>query len=126
MVTRVEGNINGYDIIFSLKGNKWKALVPRSEDGEYVSSLYAYDDYGNVSYLATILFEVKGYVMRASLLKHGFTSDDESDRLISSIISNKFSSEIQNEQYLSINPIKYYIGKIMTRGYEVECSVCRE
>ena len=49
MVVRLEGNINGQDVIFQKKsGDEWEAIIPKSVSGTYVVSLTAYDESGNI------------------------------------------------------------------------------
>ena len=90
MVTRVVGEVNGSSIIFTKScGESWVAKVPLSEDGEYVTSLYAYDDAGNSSYLAKVLFAVTGHELTITLLETGFIGELEDRGFIGSLLNCK-------------------------------------
>lgn len=73
MVKRVYGRVEGQDVIFTLNHETglWTCVVPPTLDGEYIVDLYAEDEAGNVSYLATILFTVdsKNLVFSVKWLK---------------------------------------------------------
>lgn len=88
MVTRVVGEVNGSSIIFTKTyGESWAAKVPLSEDGEWVVSLYAYDDAGNSAYLAKILYAVTGHELTIRLLETGFIGELEDRGFIGSLLS---------------------------------------
>lgn len=59
MVAMLKGTIDGNEIIFTrTNGNIWEARVPVMESGEYIVALYAEDEAGNSTYMATILYVV--------------------------------------------------------------------
>ena len=59
MTTQVWGTLGTSKIIFDkTEGNIWKVTVPFMESGEYIVALYAVDEAGNQSYMATILYTV--------------------------------------------------------------------
>ncbi|MEG1479376.1 MAG: PF13754 domain-containing protein [Clostridiales bacterium] len=70
MVTQLIGKADGKDIIFNLideaKG-LWETAVPLDLDGTYVVDLTAWDDAGNSSYCATVLFAVDPEKLHISL-----------------------------------------------------------
>lgn len=60
MVARVVGTVDNREIVFSYNQTtgRWETAVPRDLDGTYVVDLWAYDEAGNASYAATVLFTV--------------------------------------------------------------------
>lgn len=59
MIARVWGEYDGKEIVFRQQdGGLWKAVVPKDMDGEYVVAVWAEDEAGNQSYMATLLFAV--------------------------------------------------------------------
>lgn len=58
-VARVIGKTDTFEVVFDITENDvWKANIPLVLSGEYLMELYAYDDAGNVGFLATALFTV--------------------------------------------------------------------
>lgn len=59
MITRLIGNVDGNETVFSqINEGLWEATVPLDLDGTYVIDLRAVDEAGNESYYATVLFTV--------------------------------------------------------------------
>ena len=56
MVIRLEGIVNGDNIIFQKEGEQWKAAVPANLKGEYILEISAYDEAGNKAYTTKYLF----------------------------------------------------------------------
>jgi hypothetical protein len=53
MVVKLVGNVNGDQVIFNrTTGDKWETVVPPSTSGAYVVDLTAYDEAGNMAYVA--------------------------------------------------------------------------
>ncbi len=58
-VERVIGKTDSFEVIFDrLNDNNWTVNVPSNIIGEYVMDLYAYDEAGNLGFLATAMFTV--------------------------------------------------------------------
>lgn len=58
-VARVIGKTDSFEVIFSKTDNdKWTVDVPSNVIGEYIMDLYAYDDAGNLGFMATAMFTV--------------------------------------------------------------------
>ncbi len=56
MVVRLEGKVDGKDVIFSKVSEElWETTIPPDVDGMYIVELTAYDEYGNFSYATKIL-----------------------------------------------------------------------
>lgn len=87
MVTKVVGEVNGQSIIFKHnEWGSWTAAVPFREDGEWIASLYAYDDAGNCSYLTKVLFAITGHELTIKLLDTGFIGELEDRGFIGSLL----------------------------------------
>ena len=59
MVVRLEGKVQGQDVIFNrIVGDVWETVIPQSLNGVYVVELIAYDDAGNVAYTSKYILTV--------------------------------------------------------------------
>lgn len=59
MVVRLEGKVQGKDVIFNrVYGDEWETIIPSSLNGAYVVELSAYDDAGNMAYTARYILTV--------------------------------------------------------------------
>lgn len=59
MVVRLEGKVQGQDVIFNrVQGDEWETVIPPSLNGVYVVELTAYDDAGNMAYTARYILTV--------------------------------------------------------------------
>lgn len=69
MIRKVYGRANNLDIIFNLNEEKglYYATVPRSLNGSYYVELYAEDIAGNVTFMATAIFEFDPSSFKCSL-----------------------------------------------------------
>lgn len=51
MVVRVEGKVDGKDVIFiKQEGDEWETIIPTDVDGTYIVEVTAYDDAGNIGF----------------------------------------------------------------------------
>lgn len=58
MLKRVFGTSNGLEINFTKSDDgKWITTIPRDLSGIYYLELYAEDDAGNISYMATVVMK---------------------------------------------------------------------
>lgn len=59
MVVRLEGKVQGKDVIFNrVYGDEWETIIPQSLNGVYVVELTAYDDAGNMAYTARYILTI--------------------------------------------------------------------
>ena len=59
MVVRLEGKVQGQDVIFNrVQGDDWETVIPSSLNGVYVVELTAYDDAGNMAYTARYILTI--------------------------------------------------------------------
>ena len=70
MVVRLEGKVNGQDVIFyKRQGDEWEATVPKAISGVYIVELTAYDEVGNKGYAAKYLVAIDIRKMKVTLKK---------------------------------------------------------
>ena len=59
MVVRLEGKAQGKDVVFNrVQGDVWETIIPASLNGVYIVELTAYDDFGNMSFMAKYILTV--------------------------------------------------------------------
>lgn len=59
MVVRVEGKVDGKDVIFiKQEGDEWETIIPPDVDGTYIVEVTAYDDAGNIGFITKVLLTV--------------------------------------------------------------------
>lgn len=59
MVVRVEGKVDGKNVIFlKSQGDVWETTVPRDIDGTYIVEVTAYDDAGNIGFVTKVLLTI--------------------------------------------------------------------
>lgn len=58
-VARVIGKTDTFEVIFDkIDNDNWTVDVPSNIIGEYIMDLYAYDEAGNIGFMATAMFTV--------------------------------------------------------------------
>ena len=81
-VERLIGKTDSFEVIFDrLNDNSWTVNVPSNIIGEYVMDLYAYDEAGNLGFLATAMFTVdtSNLCLHLSIIKYRSEICFESD-----------------------------------------------
>lgn len=59
MVVRLEGKVQGKDVVFNrVVGDVWETIIPPSLNGVYIVELTAYDDAGNMAYTSRYILTV--------------------------------------------------------------------
>lgn len=126
MVVRAYGTANGQRVIFSREGGDcWKAVIPFSDDGEYVVELFAEDEAGNVGYLCTILFVVSRHEMRAYIVPRGYTVDQKKNGYEAFPTLEGLAAAILAVKYASENVGRGFTAEARKGGYKIEHIVCR-
>lgn len=79
MVQSVYGVCDGYNIIFTRRGDTdlWDVDVPFDHDGQYVVALYAVDYAGNEGYFATVLFTVTRFCVTVKIIDYSYIAKTE-------------------------------------------------
>lgn len=93
MVVRLEGKIDGNDIIFQKEeGDRWKATVPRNLIGSYAVELVAVDEAGNCGFATKYLLTVDTNSLHIKLVPLPyFTELIDTPYRVEAAISNYYS-----------------------------------
>ena len=103
MVIRLEGIVNGDNIIFQKEGEQWKAAVPANLKGEYVLEISAYDESGNKAYTTKHLFSYDPFSIVFKLMPLEY-----------------YLEVIENENYLEVIENEYYLEVIENENYSIK------
>ena len=118
MVTRVVGECNGSSIIFSLNEEQlWTATVPAALNGEYIVGLYAYDEAGNESYLAKMLFAITGHDLSIKMIEKGYAADVDMRKFLAGLEAYGYIGDPEDDEFeteVKEDPVK---GDFENRGY---------
>ena len=126
MVTRAWGSANGQDVILTRdEGDRWKAVVPFDEDGEYVVEFFAVDEAGNVGYMCTILFAVSHHKMKAYIVPRGYTVGEKMKEYEAYPKLEEIMAVIFERKYTSANAERGFAARARKGGYKVEHVLCR-
>ncbi len=94
MVTKVFGEANGFEVIFTYKeGNRWEITVPSNLEGEYVVEIFAEDEAGNTSYVCAMLFIICGHEIQVKVLDGGYTGEINIGTFLSGVQGGGFTVE---------------------------------
>lgn len=76
MVVRLEGKVQGQDVIFNhIQGDDWEAVIPPTLNGIYIVSLTAWDDAGNAAYTARYIITIDMDALYVRLEPYPFWAD---------------------------------------------------
>lgn len=76
MVGRLEGKVQGQDVIFEhVQRDDWEAVIPPTLNGIYIVSLTAWDDAGNVAYTARYIITIDMDALYVRLEPYPFWAD---------------------------------------------------
>lgn len=76
MVVRLEGKVQGQDVIFEhVQGDDWEAVIPPTLNGIYIVSLTAWDDAGNAAYTARYIITIDMDALYVCLEPYPFWAD---------------------------------------------------
>lgn len=135
MVTRVVGEVNGTTVIFNVdERGAWTAAVPTHVDGEWIVSLFAYDDAGNRSFLTKVLFAISGHSLKITMIDEGYKGELDDLSVSSELDSTSYAGTIEDRGYSGavedtgmsgeVDDTDGYAGTVENRGYTgslVEC-----
>ena len=127
MVVRLEGKVQGQDIIFKhVEGDNWETVIPPSLNGIYIIELTAYDDGGNSSYTTRYILTVDLDALCIYLKPYPFWTN---------ILPEKFCMHVLPENYYarlchggdSINNLKIVMDLGETRHVQLKiCSTVKD
>lgn len=127
MVARVYGTVNGNKTVFSnTGGNCWEVAIPANGNGECVVEIWAEDDAGNVSYMATMLFTTYGHQMRCYIVPRGYSGESNCQEYKVEVDLNEVLAQILNGTYTAEQEERRYFAEVTGRRYGVELELCRE
>jgi hypothetical protein len=78
MVVRLEGELDGKEVIFERKSEtEWIYVSAPPDGGMYVIALTAYDEAGNIAYVTKFLITFDPVNLRMELMPYDYTSELE-------------------------------------------------
>lgn len=96
MIAYIFGRADNYDLIFERNHTgQWQCIVPFEKDGQYVVTLYAVDEAGNVSYYSKVLFTIDTNMLYTQIypIKYYLEKTDKRQKML---ILNKSCFDIKN------------------------------
>ena len=119
MVKRVFGAVDNQDVVFTpnIDTGLWETAVPADVDGEYVTELYAEDEAGNISYMATVLFAVdtSNMCVRVKVIRYATESsliDYDADCSLTDIRAETIRCELCGRwSVIIMNKVNMLIGE---------------
>ncbi|MDO5539398.1 MAG: PF13754 domain-containing protein [Eubacteriales bacterium] len=126
MVARVYGNANGQTVIFThVQGDKWEAIVPFDEDGEYVVELWAEDEAGNIGYACTMLFVISGHAVQGYIVPHGYQGGGTVQDYSGFPTLSEFIGKLGRQMSFAADLKKIeFTTQLEEGGYTIERAVC--
>ena len=118
MVVRLEGKVQGQDVIFKrVKGDEWETVIPSSLNGVYVVELTAYDDAGNMAYTARYILTIDLTSIHAKV---------RINRIAMKVRLSRYCSKTRLSQYYSRERLSRYSSNIRLSSYyaKVRCCTC--
>ncbi|MFR1688223.1 MAG: PF13754 domain-containing protein [Massilimicrobiota timonensis] len=114
MIKKVYGKANNLDITFTYNEQKglYDAAIPRSVNGSYFLDLYAEDVAGNVTFMATALFEFDPSSFKCSLKVIDYAENAMMEEFKESLSNGGFNV-IKNKK-------KYDESLALQNRYEIE------
>lgn len=122
MVVRLEGKVQGQDIIFKhVKGDDWEAVIPKNLTGIYIIELTAYDDNGNTAFTTRYILTVDLDALCIHLEPYPFWADILPDTFCANILPGNYYARLCHGGD-SINSLKIVMDLGETR--HVQLKIC--
>lgn len=122
MVVRLEGKVQGQDIIFKhVKGGDWEAVIPKNLTGIYIIELTAYDDNGNTAFTTRYILTVDLDALCIHLEPYPFWADILPDTFCANILPGNYYARLCHGGD-SINSLKIVMDLGETR--HVQLKIC--
>lgn len=122
MVVRLEGKVQGQDIIFKhVQGDDWEAVIPKNLTGIYIIELTAYDDNGNTAFTTRYILTVDLDALCIHLEPYPFWTDVLPDKFCINILPEKYYVRLCHGGD-SINNLKIVMDLGETR--HVQLKIC--
>lgn len=114
MVVRLEGKIDGQTVIFQhVKGDEWKATIPKSLSGIYIVELTAWDEAGNIGYVTKYLVTINPGSLKVCLKP--FEWQCQILEPIVSLVESSFSEFYSNYAELSCYDVNVYVSEYVSQ-----------
>ena len=109
MVVRLEGSVNGENVIFQrVYGDVWETSVLSSLDGTYVIDMTAHDEAGNEAYWAKYILTIDLTSLCAHLAKHPYQAEILPADYSAAICDGDYGIEIVQELTADVTLGNYY------------------
>lgn len=119
MVVRLEGKIDGQTVIFQhVKGDEWKATIPKSLSGIYIVELTAWDEAGNRGYATKYLVTINPGSLKAQIQRFEWQCS-LIDSIVSQVIakvSDYFSADAKLSCYKANTKLSEYVSQVIGWG----------
>lgn len=103
MVVRLEGKIDGRDVIFrNVEGDLWETTVPFDIDGTYVCELSAYDEAGNEGFTTKILITFHPENQSICIEPFPWKSQLQKSDIISDISLGNYIADLQGGVFVAV------------------------
>lgn len=113
MVVKVYGKLNDQEIILEqIDEERWNVIVPRVKEGRYYIDLFALDDAGNSSFLATALFVVDANCTCVEFHIIEYDLILQEDHIKTEFMSCKCNEEGEGRLIEKKKPLEYYQGEV--------------
>lgn len=108
MVVRLEGKIDGKEVIFNWIGrDRWQAIIPANLNGIYIVDMTAYDEAGNIGYCAKCIITVDVSALCVHIEKYPFFAEIINEYEIKEYTSPYYAG-YENEYHADISVCNYY------------------
>lgn len=122
MVVRLEGKVQGQDIIFKhVQGDDWEAVIPKNLTGIYIIELTAYDDNGNTAFTTRYILTVDLDALCIHLRPYPFWAEILLDNFCANILPGNYYARLCHGGD-SINNLKIVMDLGETR--HVQLKIC--
>lgn len=96
MVVRLQGKIQGNDVIFNLiEGDIWETIIPQSLNGVYIVELTAFDDSGNSAYTSRYILTVDMASLSVKIMPFNFYGEFSLKKRKTNIRIGKYYSKVR-------------------------------
>lgn len=103
MVVRLEGKVDGKDIIFKNSGGDlWEATVPFDIDGTYVCELSAFDEAGNKGFTTKVLITFHPENQNICIEPFPWKAELKKTNIISDISFGKYTAVLMGGVFIAV------------------------
>lgn len=111
MVVRLEGKLEGKQIIFNwIGGDRWQSVIPKNLNGRYIVDLTAYDEAGNIGYCTKYILTIDLTALCVHLEPYPYWTEIKEAFETCAIVSGFYAELL--ERYCSIAKISDYYAEL--------------